>query len=228
MKTERVSPKIAFGRREHGKGMNATDEVEFYSKIWSPRKAGFAFSHYAKKALKLKPDAKQIADVGTGPGTWAIQLAKLSGVKVKAVDLAPNMLKKANEYAIRMGVEIETFEADCENLPFADSSIDLAVSSSLIHMLEDPVPFFKELKRVVKSGGKALITAFRRDTWKIIRTMADLSGKTFYKNSPLDGMGAVFDASFTKEELASALNKAGLDSFHIKQGIITLQITINF
>jgi len=230
MKTDsRVNPKIAFGSREHSRGMNAIDEIEFYSKLWSPTAGGLMFKRLAKKALKLNPGAKEIADIGTGPGTWAIQLAKVSGKKVKAVDLAPNMLKKANEFATRMGVEIETIEANCENLPFEDKSLDLVTSSSLIHMLDDLVPFFKELKRVVKPGGKALIAGMRRDTWWIIRKLSDFSTNVMRKlNKPLDGMGAVLDASFTKEELESLLNKAGLDSFSIKEGIITLQTTINF
>lgn len=206
--------------------MNSQEIVDFYTDLWS--KYEFNFRYLAKKALKLKPDAIDIADIGTGPGFLAIQLARLSGKKIKAVDLAPNMLNKANKLAAKAGVQIQTIEADCRNLPFKDASLDLVTSSALIHMLEDSLPFFIELKRVVKPGGKALIAGFRRDPRTIVRKLADFHTNVMYKNKPLNGLGAVLNASFTKEELESLLDKAELTSHHIKKGVMTLTIIINF
>lgn len=209
-----------------GQGMNFPDEVALYSKQWPLAKP--YYRSIAKKALKLKPDANDIVDIGTGPGFIAIQLAKLTGKKIKAVDLAPNMLKKANELAAKEGVQIETIEADCRKLPFKDASIDLVVSNSLIHMFEDVLPFFKELKRIVRPGGKALIQDFRRNTWAIALRLADFQSNVILKNKPLDGLGTVIKASFTKEELDSLLREAGLTSFYIKEKILQQEISIDF
>ena len=180
----KVSPRLVeYKKSTSGRGMNIPEEVDIYSKQWPIAKP--YFKSIAKKALKLKPDANNIVDVGTGPGFIAIQLAKITGKNIKAVDLAPNMLKKANEFAAKDGVQIETIEADCNKLPFEDASIDLVVSNSLIHMLEDARPFFAELKRVVRPGGKALIKEFRRDTWSIVRKLMDFQSNVILKNKPL-------------------------------------------
>lgn len=223
----KVGPRLVeYKKSVSGRGMNFPEEVALYSKQWPLGKP--YYKSIAKKALKLKPDAVDIADIGTGPGFIAIQLAKLTGKKIKAVDLAPNMLKKANELAAKESVQIETIEADCCRLPFEDASIDLVTSNSLIHMFEDVLPFFVELKRVVRPGGKALIQDFRRNTWPIALKLADFQSKVILKNKPLDGLGPVIKASFTKEELDSLLREAGLISFHIKEKIMQQEIIIDF
>jgi SAM-dependent methyltransferase len=223
-----VGPRlIEYKKSTSGRGMNFPDEVEVYSKQWPWGKP--VFRSTAKKALELKPDAREIVDIGTGPGFIAIMLSKLSGQPVKAVDIAPNMLKKADEFARKeKGAQIETIEADCGDLPFEGASIDLAVAVSLIHMLDDPLPFFKELRRVVKPGGKALVMAFRRDASPIVRRLGDFQSNVMLKNKALDGMGPVLRASFTAGELESLLREAGLSSFKIKAGIINLQAAIDF
>ncbi len=223
----KVGPRLVkYEKSSSGRGMNFPEEVDFYSKQWPIAKP--YFKSLAKKALKLKPDANEIVDIGTGPGFIAIQLAKLTGKKIKAVDLAPNMLLKAKVLAAKEGVQIEFVEADCGALPFEDSSIELVVSNSLIHMLDDVLPFLIELKRVVRPGGKALIQDFRRDTGTIMRKVANFQSNVILRNKPLDGMGPVLRASFTKEELSSLLREAGLNSFHIKERIIQQEVAIDF
>lgn len=84
---------FAYAGYDPGIGMNSTDEVDFYTKAMSGQ-AKVLVRMDAKQALRMKPDAENIVDIGTGPGFFAIEMAKLSGRKVTAVDLAPNMLKR--------------------------------------------------------------------------------------------------------------------------------------
>lgn len=211
-------------------GMDDPKIVEYYSKIFT--RGGFLAEMFAKritnKILALKPDAQKIADIGTGPGFLPTMLAKLSGKKIYAVDISPNMLKKASEIANKYGVEINTVIADCKNLPFDDNFFDLVSSTNLIHMLDDIMPFLTELKRVVKPGGKAFITGFRRDVGIVIRKIYDFHSNVILKNKPLDGMSPVLDASFIKEELEDLLRKAGLNDYSVKEGRLTLETIVNF
>lgn len=202
------------------KGMDNPAMVDYYFRIMAKNK--FYFRRIARKALSLKPDARNIADIGTGPGFLAVELARITGKEIKAIDISPNMLAKAKEYAIKSKVRLETIESSCESMPLEDRSLDLVTSSNLIHCLADPLPYFIELKRVLKPGGFALIVGYRRDTWRIFRMIGDLHTRA-QENKPMDGMGAVLDASFTGNELEEFIEKAGFDDFSIKAGILFLQ-----
>lgn len=208
------------------KGMDSLETVEYYDHLFSKFK--FFYRRIAKKALELKPDANDIADIGTGPGFLAIELAKLTGKKVKAVDLSLNMLKKASSNAHKAGVQIEPVRANAQDLPFDDESLDLVTASYLIHFLEDDVMFFSELKRVIRPGGKALLGGFHRDISAFILSTLDTGSKIFLRNKPLHGVKPVINASFTKKEIEADLKKAGLQSFSVTTGIIGMQIIIDF
>ena len=204
--------------------MNDLKVVEDYFKIW--KRAKYFFRRIAKKTLKLNPDAVDIADVGTGPGFLAVELSKLTGKRVLAVDISPNMLKKAQNHAAAANAKIEIIEASCEKLPFKDNSLDLLSSSSLIHCLEDIKPLFAEINRVLRKDGAAFITGFRRDTWRIFKRLGDLYKKYFKKNNPMEGFGAVLRASFTKKELLDILQKSAFKNYKLNVGIVNLEIVL--
>ena len=207
---------------EHG--MDDPDLVEFYAKLTGKEKS--VYCRIAERALAAKPDAKDIADIGTGPGLVAIELAKLTGHKVKAVDLSPNMLKKADKIAASAGVEIETIESSGEELKIESKSIDLLTAVNFIDSLKDPVPSIKEFKRVMKEGGVVFISGFKRDVLAPIRWLGYFQSNVLYKNKPLGGLGAVIDVAFTKSELESFFAEAGLRDFTITTGIFFLEATI--
>lgn len=201
--------------------MDDPKAVDYYHKLMAGEHVQYRL--IAGKALSLKPDAVEIADIGTGPGFLAIELAKMSRKQIKAIDVSPNMLLKSQELAEKANVEIETVESSCENLPFADQSLDLVTSIHLLHVLADPLPYFMELKRVLKPGGRALIIDFRRDTWGALRLAGDLHTRLSSARKPIESLGTVLDASFTKDELTVLFRKAGFDSFTVKNGILSLQ-----
>ncbi|WP_292372129.1 class I SAM-dependent methyltransferase [Methanosarcina sp. UBA411] len=93
-----------------------------------------------------------ILDVGTGAGFLALLFAEM-GHKVTGIDLSTNMLKKAKHNADNMGLKIDFFHGDAENLPFEDSSFDLVTNKFLLWTLQKPSCAVTEWKRVLKPGG---------------------------------------------------------------------------
>jgi ubiquinone/menaquinone biosynthesis C-methylase UbiE len=91
--------------------------------------------------------------VGTGAGFLALLFAEM-GHKVTGVDLSSGMLEKAKHNAERMGLEIDFFHGDAENLPFEDNSFDLVVNKFLLWTLPKPSCAVQEWKRVLKPGGR--------------------------------------------------------------------------
>ncbi len=117
---------------------------------------------WRKKAVKLvKPfSPKQILDVGTGTGDLAIEMVNiLHPEKVIGIDIANTMLELGRKKVHNKGLDssIEFKEADCENLPFADNSFDVASSAFGVRNFENLEKGLSEMGRVLKPGGHILI-----------------------------------------------------------------------
>ncbi len=94
-------------------------------------------------------------DLACGPGTLALRFAK--HVRwMCALDLTPAILKRAREKAAQEGLlgKLGFTIGDAQTLPFADGSLDLAVTSYSLHHISDPARVVREMARVVKRGGR--------------------------------------------------------------------------
>lgn len=94
----------------------------------------------------------RVLDIGTGPGFFAIGLAK-RGYQVTAVDYTPNMLEQARQNAGAWGKKIHFLRMDAQKLDFADESFDVVVTRDLTWNLERPQAAYQEWNRVLKKGG---------------------------------------------------------------------------
>jgi ubiquinone/menaquinone biosynthesis C-methylase UbiE len=94
-------------------------------------------------------------DVACGPGTLALRFAK--HVRwICGLDFTPAILERARHTAAHEGLlDKLTFAiGDAQALPFADNSLDLAVTSYSLHHISDPARVISEMSRVVKKGGR--------------------------------------------------------------------------
>ena len=105
---------------------------------------------------RLGEAPSKVLDLGTGTGKAARVVAKrFAEAEVIGVDLAPEMVREAKELLPAELAGRVTFEvADGASLPFPDGAFDLVV-------LQNMIPFFEELGRVVRPGGRAIF-AFSR------------------------------------------------------------------
>ena len=100
-------------------------------------------------------DGHEVLDLGTGTGNAAALAAK-AGANVTAIDPSPRLLEVARE---RVGSG--TFQvATAEDLPFDDQSFDRVLSLFAVIFSEQPQAAAKEIQRVLKPAGRALITAW--------------------------------------------------------------------
>jgi ubiquinone/menaquinone biosynthesis C-methylase UbiE len=83
------------------------------------------------------------------------------------VDLNPILLQKAQQMSSKkqFSNRISFMQADAQNLPFADLSIDLAVSIASLHQWHNRERGIKELYRVLKNGGVVLILVGAQIMW---------------------------------------------------------------
>jgi SAM-dependent methyltransferase len=100
-----------------------------------------------------------IADLGCGPGTHALALAR-RGYSVVGVDGSPGMIDAASaEAATAPGdVSFEVLDVS-EGLDFADASLGGALAINVVQHLHRPASFISEVRRCLRPGGHLLIAA---------------------------------------------------------------------
>jgi ubiquinone/menaquinone biosynthesis C-methylase UbiE len=98
-------------------------------------------------------------DVAAGSGALAIPAARL-GARVLAVDQSPVMLELLRARAHREGLEIETRVMDGQALDLDDDSFDVAGSQFGVMLFPDMPRGLREMKRVVRPGGRVLMVAY--------------------------------------------------------------------
>jgi ubiquinone/menaquinone biosynthesis C-methylase UbiE len=98
----------------------------------------------------------RVLDVACGPGIVVEALARSASVVV-GCDITPEMLEKGRARCDRAGLTNAMFiPGRAEALPFEHASFDVVVSRSAVHHFQDPPAAFREMARVVKSGGRVI------------------------------------------------------------------------
>jgi ubiquinone/menaquinone biosynthesis C-methylase UbiE len=94
-------------------------------------------------------------DIACGPGTLALRFARHVHWVV-GVDFTPAILSRARAAAEREGIHnLLAVLGDARQLPFADASIDVAVTSYSLHHILDPQRVVQAMARVLSRGGRA-------------------------------------------------------------------------
>lgn len=122
----------------------------------------------------LRP-GMQLLDVGCGPGTITVWLAKaVSPGDVVGTDLQPTQVEQARAVAAERGIANVRFEVgDAYRLPFPDRSFDAILAHAVLMHLREPVRALAEMWRVLRPGG---IVGLRDP---------DLGGEIFTPETPL-------------------------------------------
>ncbi len=102
-----------------------------------------------------------VLDLGSGAGFDVFLAAKKVGSTGKAigVDMTDEMLDKARKNAKKGGyTNVEFKKGDIEDLPIEDNSIDMVISNCVINLAPNKAMVFKEIYRVLKTGGKLMVS----------------------------------------------------------------------
>ncbi|KKS39821.1 MAG: Methyltransferase, UbiE/COQ5 family [Candidatus Gottesmanbacteria bacterium GW2011_GWB1_43_11] len=114
-------------------------------------------------AQKLKLTAKDfVLDAGCGLGGSSFWIAKHIGSRLIGVSITPDQVKSAKKYAQKKHlVQKVDFElADYTKTNFPDNYFDAAFAIETICHLDDKTPFFTEMSRILKPGGRLVVADF--------------------------------------------------------------------
>lgn len=116
------------------------------------------------RAINRLVDPNQcVADIGTGTGILAIELARL-GINVIGVDGSPRMLEAARENLegdeFANAAHVEFREGDAHALPLQDAEVDAAFAHMVLQYLSEPAVALSEMHRIVRPGGTITLVDF--------------------------------------------------------------------
>jgi len=110
---------------------------------------------YWRKLLWNKVEGKNILEVGVGTGlNFPFYPAETS---ITAVDNSESMLSKAREKARKQNLKVDLKLMNIQRMDFQDNSFDTVVSAMVFCAFNEPQEGLREVKRVVRSGGKIVM-----------------------------------------------------------------------
>jgi ubiquinone/menaquinone biosynthesis C-methylase UbiE len=164
----------------------------------------------------------RIADLGSGNAKIPLAMCPLlpDSTRVCAVEMSGEMLKVAARNRRRDGVSpgrLHLICGDAKRVPFADGSIGMVTSNSLIHHIPDPRAVFQEIARIARPGASILIRdLIRPENHTALEELLQAHGAQW---SPLQR--ALFadslHAALTLEEVRQMLAQCGLADVQVTQ-----------
>lgn len=118
---------------------------------------------YQSKSISLLDltEKSTFLDVGCGTG-WAVREVAGRCRSTCGIDISPKMIEKAKRQAT-LGEDVEFKVANAEAIPYSDEYFDAVLCTFSFHHYKDPVASLREIKRVLKPGGRFVLTDSARD-----------------------------------------------------------------
>jgi SAM-dependent methyltransferase len=132
---------------------------------------------------------RRVLDAGCGSGPLSAAL-RAKGAIVTGFDGSPAMIELARQ---RLGEDADLHVADLgQPLPFADDVFDDVVASLVLHYLEDWSAPLAELRRVLKPGGRLMVSVNHPTVYKLVNPSADYFAVTSHSEEyAFNGQDAV-------------------------------------
>ncbi|QEC47934.1 class I SAM-dependent methyltransferase [Baekduia soli] len=115
-------------------------------------------AHAVVAQARIAP-GEDVVDLACGTGNAALAAAA-AGARVVGVDAAPRLLEVARARATAGGLQAAFREGDLLAVPLADATADVVLSVFGVIFASDPARALGEVARLLRPGGRALLTAW--------------------------------------------------------------------
>lgn len=112
-----------------------------------------------------QPSGLRIVDIGSGMGGTSVAMA-LDGAYVVASEFNPAYCRITQLRARRYDLALPVVNATGEAMPYQSDSFDMALCWDVVEHVDDAERLIAELGRVVRPGGRVLLTVINRLAWR--------------------------------------------------------------
>ena len=183
--------------------------ARIYDRLWA---------RYMNQTLPVAQQAaavrsgEQVLDLACGTGELLSRIAKETpGAERIGVDLSPKMVERARaKLTDEPNTRVE--RADAHDLPFADDTFDVVVCANTFHYFTHPEQVLREVRRVLRPGGRLVLLDWCRDFWTC-RLM----------DAVLQYVDPAYETCYTRAELMTLLERAsfeGPDAFRYRFDVV--------
>src|SRR5215469_12054331 len=133
---------------------------------WYAKNTGKSIAEYRNLAKRIADGLRpsdRVLEVAPGPGYLAIELAQLGSYQIAGLDVSRTFVRIARENAVRARVKVDFQEGDAAAMPFAAEMFDFVICRAAFKNFSNPVGALREIHRVLRPGGRALIIDMRSD-----------------------------------------------------------------
>lgn len=113
--------------------------------------------------LRLKP-GDMLADLACGRGGYGLLIAQAAGARLTGVDFSAEAIAQAEQQAARLGVSDAKFQVgDLTASGLPDESADAVLCTDSIQFPDEPPVAYRQVRRVLRPGGRAVLTC-----WEVV------------------------------------------------------------
>jgi SAM-dependent methyltransferase len=113
---------------------------------------------------------QDVLDVASGEGYGAALLAQVARTVV-GVEIAPEAVDHAKTEYTKPNLQF--LQSDARTLPLLDTSVDVVVSFETKEHFDEHDQFLAEIQRVLRAGGRLIISTPDRDNYSLVGTPAN-------------------------------------------------------
>jgi ubiquinone/menaquinone biosynthesis C-methylase UbiE len=164
-------------------------------------------------------------EIGPGPGYLGLEwLKKTEGTRLKGLEISENMItlarKNAAEYSL--SGRVEYYQGDAKKIPYDNGHFDAVFTNGSLHEWVHPDMIFNEIARILKPGGRYVISDLRRDMIAPIRWFLWLTVKP---KEMRPGLVTSINASYAPAEIEVILTRTRLQGWHVSKNLLGIVIS---
>jgi len=131
---------------------------------WYAANTAEMMNQYIELAQRISGElaaGSSVLEVAPGPGYFSIELARRGNYSITGVDLSHTFVEMATRRAAEAGVKARFMQGSASNLPLPADTFDFLLCRAAFKNFGQPIVALREMCRVLKPGGRALIIDLR-------------------------------------------------------------------
>jgi ubiquinone/menaquinone biosynthesis C-methylase UbiE len=188
------------------------------------------FRALARRVAAGLAPGSAVLELAPGPGYFAIELARLGPYQITGLDISKSFVAIARRNAAAAQVHVDFRQGDASHTPFADETFDFLLCRAAFKNFSQPLLAVREMHRVLKKGGRAIIIDLRRDaSQKSINELVDQMALSWMSSvfTKLTFRMMLLKRAYTRGEFENFVSQTEFQRAGIEKSPTGFEITLN-